>query len=91
MSYPTKAIASDLSSLGDDLRALLAATSNVAEDKVVAARERLSDALDKGKSVYARGAKSADKFVRGHSYETAAIAFGLGALAALLLARQCER
>jgi ElaB/YqjD/DUF883 family membrane-anchored ribosome-binding protein len=91
MSHPAKAVASDLSSLGDDLRALLAATSDIAEDQVVEARKRLSSALNQGKSVYSRSAKNADKFVRGHSYETAAIAFGLGALAALLLARQCER
>lgn len=91
MSYPTKAVASDLSNLGDDLRALLAATSDVAEDKVVEARKRLSSALDKGKSVYARSAKTADSYVRGHSYETAAIAFGIGALTALLIARSCER
>lgn len=91
MNKPLRALGDDSESLVGDVRALLAATANNAEEKVAAARERLSDALDKGRHVAQRGARQADRFVRGHSYESAAIAFGLGALTVLLLGRHCDR
>lgn len=77
--------------LAEDVKALLAATENVAEDKVVEARERLADALNVGKATWARvqehaveGAKAADHAIRKHPYQAIGIAFGVGALVGVL-------
>ena len=85
----------DLSSLAEDAKALLAATAGVAEDKVVAARERLSDALERGREALdtvqeqaSEGAKAADKVIRNHPYQSIGIAFGVGALLGILLSRR---
>ena len=41
-----------LGTLADDAKALLAATAEVAEDKVIAARERLAAALEQGREAW---------------------------------------
>lgn len=86
---------SDLGSLAEDARALLTATAEVAEDKVVAARARLSDALERGREVWGTvqqravaGAKATDKVIRSNPYQSIGIAFGVGALVGFLLARR---
>lgn len=91
MNKEIRTVGEDAGTLADDVRSLLAATANVAEEKVVEARKRLSGALDKSRTVAERGARRADSYVRGHSYETAAIAFGIGALVGLLLGRLEDR
>lgn len=85
----------DLGSLAEDARALLSATAEVAEDKVVAARERLSQALERGREAWdtvqdraVAGAKATDKAIRTHPYQSIGIAFGLGALVGFLLTRR---
>jgi len=74
---------------------LLAATTDIAGEKMMAARERLAGALDSAKDTYAQvqkkaiqGAKAADKVVRSHPYQTIGIAFGVGALAGFLWSRR---
>ena len=42
----------DLSTLAEDARALMAATADVAGDKVAEARRRLAAALDSGRQVF---------------------------------------
>jgi ElaB/YqjD/DUF883 family membrane-anchored ribosome-binding protein len=81
--------------LADDAKALLAATADVAGEKVAAARHRLATALEKGKEAWGRvqekayeGAKEVDQVVRKHPYETAGVAFGLGLLLGFLLTRR---
>ena len=81
--------------LVEDTRALLAATADVAGDKVTAARERVASALEAAKETYAEaqksavaGAKATDKLVRDHPYHAIGIAFGAGALIGLLLGRR---
>ncbi len=85
----------DLESLAEDARALLAATADVAEEKVVEARERLATALDRGKATWVRvqdraveGAKATDHAIRTHPYQALGVAFGIGAVLGLLLSRR---
>jgi ElaB/YqjD/DUF883 family membrane-anchored ribosome-binding protein len=77
--------------LAEDAQALLTATANVAETKVIEARKRLSAALDRGKEAqdYAVAqAKAADEVIRDHPYQSIGIAFGVGALLGLLMSRR---
>jgi ElaB/YqjD/DUF883 family membrane-anchored ribosome-binding protein len=92
MYRQTKAIRNDLEELADDVRALVSATADTAEETVKEARKRLLAALDDGKDAFSRlqdktveGAKIADKAVRNHPYHSMGIALGLGALIGLIL------
>jgi ElaB/YqjD/DUF883 family membrane-anchored ribosome-binding protein len=88
----------NLGTLAEDARALVAATADVAGDKVVEARKRLAAALESGKELIGRvrekaveRAKAADQVVRDNPYQTVAIAFGVGALIGYLASRRCSR
>ena len=68
MSKETQAISQDVSQLAEDARALMAATADVAGEKVGEARKRLAAALERGKELYGQvrekavaGAKAADE------------------------------
>jgi ElaB/YqjD/DUF883 family membrane-anchored ribosome-binding protein len=96
MNKETQAIRNDVSQLADDARALMAATADVAGEKVGEARKRLAAALESGKEIYGRvcekaveGAKVADQTVREHPYQAIAIGVGVGALIGYLVARRC--
>jgi len=85
----------DLESLAEDAKTLLAATADVAEEKVVEARERLAEALDRRKATWVRvqdraieSAKATDQTIRTHPYQAIGVAFGVGALLGLLLSRR---
>ena len=85
----------DMGTLAADARALMAATADVAGDKVAEARKRLAAALESGKEMIGRvrdraveRAKAADEVVRENPYQTIAIAFGIGAVVGCLLARR---
>ena len=54
MEKTTQATVNDIGQLADDARALMAATADVAGDKVSEARKRLAAALDSGKELYGR-------------------------------------
>jgi ElaB/YqjD/DUF883 family membrane-anchored ribosome-binding protein len=97
MNKHTQAINDDMRQLAEDARALLAATADVAGEKVGEARKRLAASLDSAKEIAGRvrdkaveGAKAADEVVREHPYQAIGIALGVGALIALLLARCCR-
>jgi ElaB/YqjD/DUF883 family membrane-anchored ribosome-binding protein len=88
----------DLTTLAEDARALVAATADVAGDKVVEARKRLAAALDSGKELLGRvrdkaaeHAKAADQVVRDNPYQTVVIAFGVGAVIGYLAAGRSSR
>ena len=88
----------DMGTLAEDARALMAATADVAGDKVAEARKRLAAALESGKELIGRvrekaveRAKAADQVVRENPYQPMAIAFGAGALIGYLVARRCSR
>lgn len=85
--------------LMEDAKALVSATANVAEQKVVEARNRLSDALERCKGAGLEawnniqdkaldGARAADVTIRKNPYQSIGIAFGLGALLGFLLRRR---
>ena len=94
MSKQTQAISNDISQLAEDARALMAATADVAGEKVSEARKRLAAALERGKEIYGRvkeraveGAKATDEAVHEHPYQAIVIAFGVGALIGYLVMR----
>jgi len=98
MNKETQAISNDLNQLAEDARALMAATADVAGEKVGEARKRLAAALEHGKEIYGRvrvkaveGAKAADEAVHAHPYESIGIALGVGAILGYLAARRCAR
>src|SRR6266571_4660162 len=98
MNKQSQAIENDLGTLAEDARALMAATADVAGDKVGEARQRLAAALENGKELYARvrdqaaeKARAADEAVREHPYQAIGIAFGVGALIGFLAARRGAR
>jgi ElaB/YqjD/DUF883 family membrane-anchored ribosome-binding protein len=89
------ALSHDAGTLAEDARGLWEATSEIADEKIAAARKRLADALEAGQETYenlqdkvVKGAKVADQTVRDHPYESIAIAFGVGALIGFLISRR---
>ncbi|MCC7374778.1 MAG: DUF883 domain-containing protein [Verrucomicrobiales bacterium] len=90
-----EALQHDARTLADDARALLAATSNIADEKVTAARQRLETALERGRDLLNRGQdqarmqmQAADQCVRRNPYQTIGMAFGLGAVLGYLFNRR---
>ena len=91
-------IAKDLRVLVRDTEELLAATADQAGDKVKDLRRRLSDALDSAKESaidleeravesIKQGARSTDRVIRDHPYESIGIALGVGVLIGIVLTR----
>src|SRR5688572_1925336 len=98
MNKQSQAIIKDVGRLAEDARALMAATADVAGEKVHEARKRLADALDSGKECYGRArekavesARAADRAVHEHPYQAIGIALGVGAFIGFLAARRCSR
>ena len=96
MTKPTQATSSDISQLAEDASALMAATADVAGEKVKEARNRLAAALERGKEIYGcvrekavDGAKAADQAVRENPYQAIAVGVGVGAVIGYLIARRC--
>ncbi len=86
-----------MSQLAEDARALMAATADMAGDKVDEARKRLAMALDGGREMYDRvkekaveGARATDEAVHDHPYKAIATGVGLGAIFGYLIARRCH-
>ena len=98
MEKPKQSMADYMGALTEDAQTLMAATSDVAGDKVKEARQRLAAALDSGKEIYeqvrdeaVKSVKAADQVVRENPYQAFGIAFGLGAVVGYLLSRRCGR
>jgi ElaB/YqjD/DUF883 family membrane-anchored ribosome-binding protein len=98
MNKETQPTSNDMGTLAEDARALMAATADVAGEKVGEARKRLAAALERGKEIYGcvrekavEGAKATDQAVHEHPYQAIGIAFGVGALIGYLLARRHSR
>ncbi len=94
MNKQSQAASDDVSTLAEDARELLSATAGVAGDKVSAARERLTAALENGKEIYGQvrdkavqGAKATDCAVRENPYKSVGIALGVGVVIGFLVAR----
>jgi ElaB/YqjD/DUF883 family membrane-anchored ribosome-binding protein len=98
MSTNTNGIKEASQNIADDTRELLAATADVAEEKVVEARNRLVAALSTAKNTYVavqkkavKSAKAADKAIHEKPYQAMGIAFGVGALVGYLIARRSSK
>ena len=96
MNKHSTATDNDLGTLAEDARALMAATADVAGEKVGEARKRLTAALESARDVAGRvrdkaveGAKAADEAVHEHPYQAIAIGVGIGAILGYLVARRC--
>ena len=89
MSKQIQKTGSDLGSLAEDAQALMAATADVAGEKVGEARKRLAAALENARDKAVRGAKAVDEAVHEHPYQAIAIGMGVGALIGYVLARRC--
>ena len=98
MKKHTQAIVNDMGTLVEDARGLMAATADVAGEKVSEARKRLAAALDSAKEIAGcvrdkavEGAQAADETVRECPYQAIGIALGVGALIGYLVARRRSR
>ena len=98
MNEETRRTSNDTGTLAEDARALMAATADVAGEKVNEARKRLAAALESGKEIYGRVrdktvecAHATDEAVHLHPYQAIGIAFGVGALIGYLVAHRCSR
>src|SRR5690348_5543102 len=98
MDKQIQATGNDMGTLAEDARALMAATADVAGEKVVAARKRLAAALESGKQIYGHvrekavaGAQCTDQTVREHPYQALGIALGIGVFIGFFVARACSR
>lgn len=98
MSKQTHAGSHDTGQLAEDAQALMAATADVAGEKVGEARKRLAAALERAKELAGTvrdkavaGAKAADEAVHEHPYQAIAIGVGVGMVIGYLLARRCSR
>ena len=78
----------DVSTLAEDAQELLAATADMAGEKVVVARKRLSDSLRNVRDTIIENARSADKAVRDNPYKAIGVAVGVGVLVGALMARR---
>ena len=97
MNRQTAAIGNDINQLADEARALMAATTDVAVEKVAEARKRVAMALENGKEIYGcvreqavAGAKAADQAVHEYPYHAIAIGVGVGAVVGYLLSCRCS-
>ena len=97
MDKQTQATSNDMGTLPEDARALMAATADVAGEKVAEARKRLAAALERGKEICGRVrekavecSKATDEAVHEHPYQAIAIALGVGAIIGYVLARRCS-
>ncbi len=98
MNQEAQTISNEMGQLAEDAQALMAATADVAGDKVGQARKRLAAALESAKAIAANvrdkavaGAKATDEAVREHPYQAIAIGVGVGMLVGYLLGRRCSR
>jgi ElaB/YqjD/DUF883 family membrane-anchored ribosome-binding protein len=86
---------SEAENLIEDAQALLSATHQVAEEKVVEARKRLACAIEKSKEAWSAvqekaiaSAKATDKVIRANPYQSVGVALGVGAVVGYLLGRR---
>jgi ElaB/YqjD/DUF883 family membrane-anchored ribosome-binding protein len=91
----TDKLITDLKRLVSDSEELLHATKDAAGDRAHEVRERLTDALESAKRSCRRledkaieGAKAADRTIRDHPYQSIGIAFGVGLLIGVLVAKK---
>jgi ElaB/YqjD/DUF883 family membrane-anchored ribosome-binding protein len=95
MEQANERLAGDLKAVVRDAEDLMKATAGHAGEKVSEIRHRLAAALESAKATCQRleektiaAAKATDRTIREHPYESIGIAFGLGLLVGVLVARK---
>jgi len=85
----------DAEKIVEDARVLLAATANIAEEKVAAARKRLAAALGQGENLLSRvrkqaweSARAADETIQEHPYPAIAVGLAVGVILGFLVGRR---
>jgi ElaB/YqjD/DUF883 family membrane-anchored ribosome-binding protein len=85
----------DLKTVAHDAEDLMKATADQAGEKVAELRTRLSQALESARHTAQRleektveAAKATDRAIREHPYQSLGVAFGLGVLIGVLVARR---
>jgi ElaB/YqjD/DUF883 family membrane-anchored ribosome-binding protein len=98
MNRQKESTPNDIGELAEDARALMAATADVAGEKVTEARERLAAALERGKEIAGKvrdkavkGAKVVHQKVHENPYQAIAIGVGVGVLIGYFAARRRSR
>jgi len=91
----TERLTTDLKRLVHDSEELLHDSAGAIGEKAHALRERLSKAVEAAKAACRNleekaieGAKATDKVIREHPYESVGVAFGIGLLIGVLVARK---
>jgi ElaB/YqjD/DUF883 family membrane-anchored ribosome-binding protein len=95
MDNPTEKLLQDLKQVVHDGEEVLRAGVHELGEKGAEARERLATALENAKETGRRlqvhalnGAKATDKVIREHPYQSLGVAFGIGILIGVLVARK---
>lgn len=85
----------DLRALARDVEELIKATSGDVSERAKEARSRLQEALERAKATCqqleaktAAAARTTDRVIREHPYESIGIAFGIGLLLGVIVARR---
>jgi len=85
----------DLKTVAHDAEDLMKATADQAGEKVAELRNRLAHALESAKVTAQRleektveAAKATDRAIREHPYQSLGVAFGVGVLIGVLVARR---
>jgi ElaB/YqjD/DUF883 family membrane-anchored ribosome-binding protein len=98
MNQPNQTTGNDPGTLAEDARELMAATADVAGEKVSAARKRLAAALERAKEIAGNvrdktvaGAKVTDQAIRENPYQAIAVGVGVGVLIGYLIGRRGSR
>jgi ElaB/YqjD/DUF883 family membrane-anchored ribosome-binding protein len=91
----TDRLVTDLKTITRDAEELLKTMSGERGNGSHELRVRLSSAIESAKATYLRleekavaGVKATDKVIRGHPYESLGVAFGVGLLVGVLVARK---
>jgi len=91
----TDRLVKDLKMVVEDAEDLMKATAGEVSEKAKEARDRLATALESARATCTRleekavaSAKAADRMVRDHPYQSMGIAFGVGILIGVLIARR---
>jgi len=91
----TERLVTDLKTVAHDAEDLLKASAGEVTEKAREARARLGAALERAKEACGRleekavaGAKATDKVIREHPYQSIGVAFGIGVLIGVLVARK---
>jgi len=95
MDQANEKLAGNLKAVMEGAEEVMKATASQTGEKVKELRSRLASALESAKAAYERlqngtvaAARATDETIRDHPYESIGIAFGVGLLVGVLVARR---